>query len=40
MTKAPTEAVTEAPVALPIEVEDLLMWLSAERGRAAGTITA
>jgi integrase/recombinase XerD len=25
---------------LPIEVEDLLMWLSAEKGRAAGTITA
>jgi integrase/recombinase XerD len=25
---------------LPIEVEDLLMWLTAERGRAAGTITA
>jgi len=25
---------------LPIEVEDLLMWLSAERGRAAATITA
>jgi len=25
---------------LPLEVEDLLLWLSAERGRAAGTIAA
>lgn len=25
---------------LPLEVEDLLLWLSAERGRAASTITA
>jgi len=25
---------------LPLEVEDLLLWLSAERGRAEGTITA
>ena len=26
--------------ALPLEVEDLLLWLSAERGRAPGTIAA
>ena len=26
--------------ALPVEVEDLLLWLSAERGRAPGTIAA
>jgi integrase/recombinase XerD len=25
---------------LPLEVEDLLLWLSAERGRAAGTVAA
>jgi integrase/recombinase XerD len=28
------------PEPLPLEVEDLLMWLTAERGRAASTITA
>jgi integrase/recombinase XerD len=28
------------PEALPLEVEDLLMWLTAERGRAASTISA
>jgi integrase/recombinase XerD len=28
------------PEALPLEVEDLLMWMTAERGRAAGTISA
>lgn len=38
MTIDPIEA--SGPVELPIEVEDLLTWLSAERGRAAGTITA
>ncbi len=32
-------AVDEEPP-LPIEVEDLLMWLTAERGRAPGTISA
>ena len=35
-----TDPVVEPDEGLPIEVEDLLMWLSAERGRAAGTITA
>ena len=28
------------PDVLPIEVEDLLLWLSAERGRAPATIAA
>ena len=32
--------VTEEEPPLPIEVEDLLMWLTAEKGRAAGTISA
>ncbi len=32
--------VAEEEPPLPIEVEDLLMWLTAERGRAAGTISA
>ena len=35
-----TDPIAEDEDVLPIEVEDLLMWLSAERGRAAGTITA
>jgi integrase/recombinase XerD len=30
----------EADVPLPLEAEDLLMWLSAERGRSANTISA
>jgi len=30
----------EIEVPLPLEVEDLLLWLSVERGRAANTITA
>lgn len=32
--------VAEVEPPLPIEVEDLLMWLTAEKGRAAGTISA
>jgi integrase/recombinase XerD len=35
-----SDPIVEQDDLLPIEVEDLLMWLSAERGRAAGTITA
>ena len=35
-----SDPIVEQDDVLPIEVEDLLMWLSAERGRAAGTITA
>lgn len=38
MTAGSIAAVAEPP--LPIEVEDLLMWLTAERGRAANTISA
>ena len=34
------DAAGDADDLLPIEVEDLLLWLSAERGRAPGTITA
>ena len=32
--------VTEVPDALPLEAEDLLMWLSAERGRSPTTLAA
>jgi integrase/recombinase XerD len=32
--------IVDEEAATPLEVEDLLMWLSAERGRAAGTIAA
>jgi integrase/recombinase XerD len=39
MTVVDPVAVEEGDLA-PIEVEDLLLWLSAERGRAAGTIAA
>jgi integrase/recombinase XerD len=35
-----TDEVVVDDADLPLEVEDLLLWLSAERGRAAGTITA
>ena len=35
-----TDPVVEPEDALPLEAEDLLLWLSAERGRAAGTISA
>ena len=35
-----SDPIAESDDSLPIEVEDLLMWLSAEKGRAAGTITA
>ncbi len=31
---------TEDPAALPVEAEDLLLWLAAERGRAPSTLTA
>lgn len=34
------DASSAAEPPLPIEVEDLLMWLTAERGRAANTISA
>ncbi|MFL6205333.1 MAG: site-specific tyrosine recombinase XerD [Acidimicrobiales bacterium] len=34
------DPIVEADDLLPIEVEDLLMWLTAERGRAASTISA
>ena len=34
------EAEGDPDDALPLEVEDLLLWLSAERGRAPGTISA
>jgi integrase/recombinase XerD len=34
------EVVAGAEPPLPLEVEDLLMWLAAERGRAPGTIAA
>lgn len=42
MTAAPADdaVVAGADAPLPIEVEDLLMWLAAERGRAANTISA
>jgi integrase/recombinase XerD len=36
----PSDPILAQEPDLPIEVEDLLMWLSAERGRATGTITA
>jgi integrase/recombinase XerD len=35
-----SDPIVEQEDLLPIEVEDLLMWLSAERGRAGSTITA
>jgi len=35
-----SDPIVEQEDLLPIEVEDLLMWLSAERGRASSTITA
>jgi integrase/recombinase XerD len=35
-----TAAAGDVRADLPIEAEDLLMWLSAERGRSANTITA
>jgi len=35
-----TEGLGEAGEALPLEVEDLLQWLAAERGRATATLSA
>jgi integrase/recombinase XerD len=35
-----TDPIGDPEADLPLEVEELLLWLSAERGRAAGTIAA
>jgi integrase/recombinase XerD len=40
MTAAPSPDVAADPTPLPVEAEDLLLWLAAERGRAPSTLTA
>jgi len=40
VTAAPADRLHGNEVPLPLEAEDLLMWLSAERGRAPNTISA
>lgn len=37
---APPEAVASAPDELPLEAEDMLVWLSAEKGRSPATIAS